>query len=668
MLCVIAGHLGSPEVNSVVFTFHLPVFLLVAGYYFRPQEPGLVGIAKRARRLLVPYLYCAVACSLGAALVSCLTGDPGASWVIARDLFVQALFGSGTSPSPILGIPQFGAAWFLPAMFFALVIYDWINDRRWTTPAVAILFVAGNATRGWWLPLSVQASLCALAFIHVGWLARHRTSLSPERIPLWLVGLSAVAWTIAFVLDAGKMYLVTSYFTNIPLDVLGGIAGSLLLLFVSGLLAKVPLVSRGLAAFGRDSLTVLCLHMIDLRVIPWNLVLDRMGASEEALGHWPFILVMFALKVAWAVLGLLALRALGKARTRNGIEIARTKGGKPRIRSFDVAKGVAIILVIVAHVPDVDQVVNKLVFSFHMPFFFLVNAAFVGRAYDAGRTFKRSLRTLLVPYAVVCLLAAGLTALVTPQGTKAAVVRRLVAMLGGMSKTGDVFQGLDSVWLVWFVACLFVARNVYVVVRQATQRRPVVGYIALLALSALGLWLGRARLWLPWSVDVALYVQIFMLVGDEARRRGVLDGEVPVQGVVCLTVAWVALALGGFQLELAMRKYPGLGVLCAIDACLGSWLLLLASRRLESLPGSLSRLTTQGLEWAGKCSMVILGAHCLRMMWAGLTTNSIFFCTDYPWQINAGFEVAFCLALTFVWERAMAWWRDVRSARRAYES
>ena len=112
-----------------------------------------------------------------------------------------------------------------------------------------------------------------------------------------------------------------------------------------------------------------------------------------------------------------------------------------------------------------DPVFRKLVFAFHMPFSFLVNAVFIGRAYNIGKTFGRSLHTLVVPYAVVGLLQIVLVGLLTPDDTKAAMIARLKVVVVGMSFSGNILKQFDSVSLIWFVACLFVARNVYVICR-----------------------------------------------------------------------------------------------------------------------------------------------------------------------------------------------------------
>lgn len=59
-----------------------------------------------------------------------------------------------------------------------------------------------------------------------------------------------------------------------------------------------------------------------------------------------------------------------------------------RLRALDIAKGIAIILVVIGHaVPDATThmgiqseglaILNRLIYSFHMPLFFLISGYFV---------------------------------------------------------------------------------------------------------------------------------------------------------------------------------------------------------------------------------------------------------------------------------------------------
>ncbi len=668
MLCVIAGHLSIREVNSVIFTFHMPLFFLISGWFFRPARNWKEGLAKRAKRLLAPYLLCSVACAFGAGVERIIEGRLDESWNAVADMFLTTLYGSGSLKSPVIGIPSFGAIWFLLGLFWALTIYDGIVGKRWTTPVVLALFFVGVATRDWWLPFSIQAGMCVLLFVHIGWLARSFVenpklrlgAMLSRGIPPWMIGICAVAWLIAWQLDGGEMYLVANFFTCIPVDVIGAVAGSILVIWFARCLAHVPILSKGLAYFGRNSLTVLCLHMFEMNIIPWWDIIVSLNIADDTWEMWQLNLLGFSIKLLWACIGLFLLwlwNHMCKAR-KDGQDIEQqlVPSARPRIRSYDIAKGIAILLCVVGHQADIDPVARALIFSFHMPFFFLVNAAFVSSEYDVRRTLRRSVRTLIVPYVVVCILAAGLKGLLTPEETKAAIAERLVAMLGGVSTVGKVFPFLKSVWLVWFVACLFVARNIYVIARRATQKSPMTVQFAVpLALFALGWWLGENGLYLPWSLDVALFAQVFFLVGDETRRRGLLEAPTHPALLLAAIATWVALALGGYQIEMATRDYPGF-VACVLGACLGSWLVFLASKWFDTLTSNLGEAVSRLFAWAGQESMVILGIHCLRMMWTTWGSNGSdgAFSSTLGWAGNGLVEVAFCLATCYTFRRMLS--------------
>ena len=657
MICIILGHLGRPEINHVVFTFHVPLFFLIAGYFHRPAKLGIEGMRKRAGRLVVPYIYCAIACSLGKGVVACLRGSVQGSWSVVAVSFVRALYGSGTPSSPFLGIKSFGAIWFLLALFWALCIYDVLCNQKYATLVVVGCFAVGFVTKVFWLPFSFQAGLCGLLFVHIGAQFRRVTDTFKEhaspRIVASALVLCLIVWTIVFFVDRGHLYLVKNHFENIPLDVIGAIAGSVLLVSLSFCIDKIPVISSALGTFGKYSLTALCFHMFDLAVIPWTDLLKSMGLSVSATGSWKTCLVLAVMKLAWASFGVCVaamLRHLRDVSATEGHNLLNLPDLSGRIRSIDIGKGVAILLVVAAHQCSVDPTFRKLAFSLHMPFFFLANAFFVSRNYDVTRTFCRSCKSLLVPYITAGLLSVFLRALVTPDQTKAAVLGRLVSIIGGMSKTGAVFQQLESTWLVWFVACLFIARNVYVLMRSLTKRwHPLAQFAISAVLCAIGWTLGKMRLFLPWSIDVALFSQVFMFLGDEARRRGVLRETPPIQALVLLSGLWVALALGGYQIEMATRAYPGF-IFCIAGACLGSYIVLVSSRTIDSSVHEFGQMIACFLAWAGRNSIVILVVHCLRMMWAAWTGGEAFI-ASFPWWVNAVFEIAFCVAVTFCFDR-----------------
>lgn len=69
MLAIVAGHLGSDVVTRFVFTFHVPIFFLISGYFYKYRN-GIV--QDRAKGLFKPYVITGIIMVAVAALKSSL--------------------------------------------------------------------------------------------------------------------------------------------------------------------------------------------------------------------------------------------------------------------------------------------------------------------------------------------------------------------------------------------------------------------------------------------------------------------------------------------------------------------------------------------------------------------------------------------------------------------
>ena len=133
-----------------------------------------------------------------------------------------------------------------------------------------------------------------------------------------------------------------------------------------------------------------------------------------------------------------------------------------RVAYWDMAKGFTIILVILGH-QMIPHVLRVIIFSFHMPLFFLTNGYFV-KDYDIKRTMKRSIISLIIPYIVVCMISAIFYVAQTYSEIDIAIatLKKTKAMVLGISYASSLFTDVDSVGMVWFLPCLFLCRNIYV--------------------------------------------------------------------------------------------------------------------------------------------------------------------------------------------------------------
>lgn len=280
-----------------------------------------------------------------------------------------------------------------------------------------------------------------------------------------------------------------------------------------------------------------------------------------------------------------------------------------RIQYWDIAKGIAIILMILGHT-EAPSIIRAAIFSFHMPFFMIANGYFV-KSYDRKRTFRRSVRSLLLPYILTCMVSAVLYTLLSRGNAQPASLFffKIKAMIGGISKTSTRFQTFDSVWVVWFVCTLFVTRNLYVWIMSFLQKRVWLAYGIIGILAYLGYWTGKNYAFLPWSLDVALVSLIFMATGDWMHRNHFFDRNA-VCTFVIPSIIWTGIMfLFRCYIELAVRSYPG-GIVSIIEAIAGSIVLVSFSKYAEAFP-CFAKIFT----WAGKRSMIILGIHCLELMY-----------------------------------------------------
>lgn len=73
---------------------------------------------------------------------------------------------------------------------------------------------------------------------------------------------------------------------------------------------------------------------------------------------------------------------------------------KERIEYIDVAKGITILLVVVGHVESAPSPLRSLIYSFHMPLFFILSGFFFKKG-DVLGTIKKMVPSLVIPYFLV---------------------------------------------------------------------------------------------------------------------------------------------------------------------------------------------------------------------------------------------------------------------------
>lgn len=418
-------------------------------------------------------------------------------------------------------------------------------------------------------------------------------------------------------LFCGRFYVVRNYCENGLLDIIGALAGSyVVILFCKQIATVFPNLSKLFIFFGENSLIFLCVHAFDLNVIPWKIIrpflAEHLHFNNIGLLSTIILIklviyscaIVIIKKVKTAVLELYNNRE--KREKSSILESANIADN--RIKYWDIAKGITIILVILGHT-DLPAYLRMIIFSFHMPFFFIANGYFV-KKYQIKNMIKKSAKSLLIPYATVCIISAIIYPFTLEQTAyMTAFLIKIKAMIGGMSKISTHFTSFQSVWLVWFVCCLFIARNLYVIIMHIFSKKSSIIATGIILLFAIGgYWIGCYYAYMPWSLDVAMVALIFIGVGNWMRKVEFMKQSWLFTFVIPLCV-WIYFLKTGTYIELATRSYP-LGILSIVEAIAGSMVCISIARILER-----NFLLTKLFSWCGENSMVILAVHCLEMMY-----------------------------------------------------
>jgi acyltransferase len=266
---------------------------------------------------------------------------------------------------------------------------------------------------------------------------------------------------------------------------------------------------------------------------------------------------------------------------------------------LDVARFFGIALVYYGHIIErimylknpVAAAQYKCIYSFHMPFFFLLAGLTLAPErirLPAGRFLKRLAASRLVPYFVFTAMLAGLSLVfaghfvVVDLSTTQGYLAGLVATLRGF----PVFN-----IPLWFMACLVSVELLHYAVGRFLDSTPkLIGAAVLFYLG--GYYLTLLVQFIPgpnfWLMHEALVIYAFYLAGVVMRRESILLGAQPrwrllLAGAACLLLVLFTYDLntGPFRLfDAVVIVLSGHGnvLLFPLTALAGSLMLLIAAK------------------------------------------------------------------------------------------
>ena len=182
-----------------------------------------------------------------------------------------------------------------------------------------------------------------------------------------------------------------------------------------------------------------------------------------------------------------------------------------RLDYMDLAKGIGILAVILGHVYK-NTVFGTLLYSFHLPLFFLISGYFFHYIPDFWVFLGKKLRNYLIPYAGCSLFLAAF---------------HFVYSKGDLASTGELllkFVVQKRYSTLWFLAALLLAEILFwFVCRFCEKNLKLLVFLCVSISVVFMLFDNITGISLYWNLDTAFIVLLYLSVGYALKEKGLLS-------------------------------------------------------------------------------------------------------------------------------------------------
>lgn len=272
-----------------------------------------------------------------------------------------------------------------------------------------------------------------------------------------------------------------------------------------------------------------------------------------------------------------------------------------RIEYIDVAKGITILLVIVGHVEELPPPIKSIIYSFHMPIFFLLSGYFFKKESLSVAT-KKMFRSLIIPYfvvgAIMRLCQIGINIL---EGNPFDYFD-VFSLFGVTWKLGKDFD-IVSVGAIWFLVVLFWSKIYLQVVINSKY-----SLMILVLLANISIFLTMVfGIILPFGIQQALVCSLFVFAGAICKKYGLFEKEIPT--IAFFLFFLTAIPFAKFFSAATRANSYGYGMMSIVISIIISVMLVYAVKKLCEFKCIFLR---RCLSWCGRFSIIILAVHSIE--------------------------------------------------------
>lgn len=268
---VILGHVGgvSENISNVIFSFHMPLFFFVSGFFFK-ETTLKAFLFKKGKRILIPY----IAFSFLSFLMYYIP-----NYNDSKFNFFDFFYGTFLGISDGFYLSWNIVLWFLPALFLLNLIYLLLEKIK-KKFLIIVLFIVGIYFRNdetKILPFHLISVLLSLPFFVFGNYLKHYYFTLNKYCKDWMFIVLLILGIFMVSLNTLKPDLRVNLIGNVFVFYLA----SFILITATLLLSRLINKNKILEWLGNNSLLIMCLHLKFLFIAKF--VLLKVGLDDGFL-------------------------------------------------------------------------------------------------------------------------------------------------------------------------------------------------------------------------------------------------------------------------------------------------------------------------------------------------------------------------------------------------
>ncbi len=313
---------------------------------------------------------------------------------------------------------------------------------------------------------------------------------------------------------------------------------------------------------------------------------------------------------------------LGEKGAMENLKEARSE--QKRIEEVDIAKGIAIIFVVLGHLHI--QSINEFSYSFHMPLFIILSGMFLGNTTSLKTEIKKRFMSLIVPYVIteIAIVFGKIVFNLIEDKEMFLIIsetkKQIISSVFGMGGYSTHITGIEYVFerncgAVWFLLALFWGSIVCrVIINKCNNPMLAAGAVTWLAYTL------NQTISLPFRMMNGIGFCFYLCYGYSLYKNKKYNNKLSALETIIFIVVWgIEIYRPGFS-EVSGITYP-LGVLSVIAGISATHIILNISRFLMNVP-----IIGFILKKIGKTTLLILCVHSVESQvipWDNLMCNDM---------------------------------------------